>query len=107
MRRGIRSEGEAAVRERGGRCGSAAAEGTAAGGEASKRHWGSMAELRARRDAYRATVVYRLGRAGGAGVQWRRTTVCPRSHPTDRFGCAQEVEFLFAAKPSAVEIKAK
>lgn len=34
-----------------------------------------MAELRARRDAYRATVVYRLGRAGGAGVQWRRTTV--------------------------------
>jgi hypothetical protein len=34
-----------------------------------------MAELKARRDAYRATVVFRLGSASGAGVQWRRTTV--------------------------------
>ena len=34
-----------------------------------------MAEVRARRDAYRATVVFRLGSAAGAGVRWRRTTV--------------------------------
>ena len=34
-----------------------------------------MAEVKARRDAYRATVVFRLGSAAGAGVRWRRTTV--------------------------------
>lgn len=34
-----------------------------------------MAELTARRDAYRATVVYRLGSAASAGVKWKRTTV--------------------------------
>ncbi len=34
-----------------------------------------MAELKALRDAYRATVVFRLGSAAGAGVPWRRTTV--------------------------------
>jgi hypothetical protein len=34
-----------------------------------------MAEVKARRDAYRATVVYRLGSAAGAGVKWKRTTV--------------------------------
>ena len=34
-----------------------------------------MADLKARRDAYRATVVFRLGCAAGAGVKWRRTTV--------------------------------
>jgi plasmid stabilization system protein ParE len=34
-----------------------------------------MAELTARRDAYRATVVYRLGSAASTGVKWKRTTV--------------------------------
>ena len=34
-----------------------------------------MAELRARRDAYRATVVFRLGSAASVGITWRRTTV--------------------------------
>ena len=34
-----------------------------------------MAELKARRDAYRATVVFRLGGAASAGVKWKRTTV--------------------------------
>ncbi len=34
-----------------------------------------MAELTARRDAYRATVVFWLGGAAGAGIVWRRTTV--------------------------------
>jgi hypothetical protein len=34
-----------------------------------------MAELKARQDAYRATVVFRLGSAAGAGVRWRRSTV--------------------------------
>ena len=34
-----------------------------------------MADLKARRDAFRATVVFRLGCAAGAGVKWRRTTV--------------------------------
>ena len=34
-----------------------------------------MAELMARREAYRATVVFRLGSAAGAGVKWKRTTV--------------------------------
>ena len=31
--------------------------------------------MKARRDAYRATVVFRLGCAAGTGVRWRRTTV--------------------------------
>ena len=34
-----------------------------------------MAEEKARRDAYRATAVYRLGSAAGAGIKWKRTTV--------------------------------
>ena len=34
-----------------------------------------MAEEKARRDAYRATVAYRLGIAAGAGIKWKRTTV--------------------------------
>jgi hypothetical protein len=34
-----------------------------------------MAELKARQDAYRATVVFRLGSSAGAGVRWRRSTV--------------------------------
>jgi hypothetical protein len=34
-----------------------------------------MAELKARREAYRTTVVYQLGCAARAGVRWKRTTV--------------------------------
>ena len=34
-----------------------------------------MAELRVRRDACRATVMFRPGSVAGAGVRWRRTTV--------------------------------
>ena len=34
-----------------------------------------MAELKARREADRASVVFRLGSAAGACVKWKRTTV--------------------------------
>ncbi len=44
-----------------------------------------MADLKARRDVYRATVVFRLGCAAGTGVKWRRTTV-PIRALADRMG---------------------
>ena len=54
---------------------SAEAAGAAASGEEPLGDGKRMAEEKARRDAYRATVAYRLGIAAGAGIKWKRTTV--------------------------------
>jgi hypothetical protein len=66
LRRSVRAAGAAAVRERGGRPRQAEAAGAAAGGAGFVGDGQRMAELKARRDAYCATAVYRLGSAASA-----------------------------------------
>jgi hypothetical protein len=65
----------AAVRERGCRSRPEVAAGAAAGWAEPVGDGQRMAELRVRRDACRATVMFRPGSVAGAGVRWRRTTV--------------------------------